>query len=400
MASVGSYNAEREYKVLAYDTTTGRVIRELPLTDEPTWDLRLNEEGGGGVSCPLGVSDDWDQWLREVARPYRYSLAVGLADTGTDTALLQAGPLTGYVPDEEPSPGSAAKIGYSFKGLWELLNRRLAHRLEWDPAVTPITDVTADLTLNGSLHDIAVTLVYHATNMASRAGSGLPIDIPALDALGGDNTRTYHGFDMIPAGQRLQELTQVDHGPDVLFRPYLTTFGGYRQVRHTMITGSPYIVQPGVPLRFDYRSNLTKVAVNGVGDNTSTAAFVKGTGNENAQQYGYATDNAVLTNQGWPLLDYVDSNHTSALIQSTLDGWARADVAVLGNLPEQWKATVLTETEPRLGTYVPGHFMSYNILDHHWIPDGLYTWRLLGLARTSSTQRGAVEQSLLALGAY
>lgn len=395
---VGPPKVDREYMVLAYDTTTGRVIREMPLVEEPTWDARLNDIGGGSVVCPLGVSDEWDGYLREVARPYRYSLAVGLSGTPQDSPLLQAGPVLAYAPDEEPTSGSMPKLTFGFRGIWQVLMRRLLHANTWNPATQLITSANADLLVNDSLANVAINIVYHATSMVNRSGSALPIDFPPLFP-SDSNTRLYHGYDMVSAGQRLQELTQVDYGPDVFFQPYLTTSGGYRAVRHRMLIGNPYLVQPGVSLRFDYRSNLVKVAVNGAGDDTSTTAFVRGTGNENAQQYGYATDSS-LTSMGWPLLDYVDSGHTSALIQSTLDSWARADVALLSNLPEQWKATVLTESEPRLGQYVPGHFVSYNILDHHWIPDGLYTWRLLGLARTSSTQAQTVEQSVQSLGAY
>jgi hypothetical protein len=391
-------SVEREYMALAYDTTTGRVIRELPLTDTPSWDARLNDVGGGGISCPLGLSDDWDQWLHEIARPYRYSLAVGLSGTPIDSPLLQAGPLTGYVPDEEPSAGAQPKISFAFKGFWQNLNRRLVHKRDWNPALFPITAADADLVVNGSLANIGNVLIDHATSMTYRAGSSLPVDV-SYYAINDANTRTYHGYEMISFGQRLQELTQVDGGPDVFFQPYLTTSGGYRQIRHRARVGNPYLTQQGVPIRFDYRANLVKIAPNGVGEDTSTTAWVKGTGNENAQQYGYAVDSTLIA-AGWPLLDYVDSGHTSTLIQGTLDGWAAADVTLLSNLPEQWKATVRTESDPRLGTYGPGDFVQYNVLDHHWIPDGLYTWRLLGLANTGQTEPGMVEQVIQALGAY
>lgn len=390
---------EREYMVLAYDTTSGRVIREMPLTAEPTWDARLNDVGGGGFACPLGVSDDWDSWIREIAHPYRYSIAVGLSGTPADSPLMQAGPLIGHVPDEEPAAGAQPQISFQFKGFWQNLNRRLLHTRDWNPAVAPITDPSADLNIVGnSLANIAAVLIDFSTTMTYRAGSGLPVDVvPAFPT--DSNERHYHGYDLISVGQRLQELTQVDGGPDVYFQPYLTNSGGYRVVRHRPLIGNPYLVQPGVSLRFDYRSNLISIAVNGAGEDTSTTAWVKGTGNENAQQYGYAVDSTRIA-QGWPLLDYVDSGHTSSLIQGTLDAWAQADVNLLSNLPEQWKATVRTESDPRLGTYAPGHFVSYNVLDHHWIPDGLYTWRLLGLAKTGTTDSGTVEHSVQALGSY
>ncbi len=118
-----------------------------------------------------------------------------------------------------------------------------------------------------------------------------------------------------------------------------------------------------------------------------TTAFVKGTGNEAGQLYGYATS-ADLISKGWPALDYVDSSHGSASVQSTLDSWARADVAQYARKLEQWKPKVLLDADPKWGTYIPGHYGSYVVNDHPWIPDGTYTSRILGVSGAGSNEDG------------
>jgi hypothetical protein len=266
----------------------------------------------------------------------------------------------------------------SGKGFWELLNRRVLHNRGWNPATKRITDTSADLTLNDSLPNIASSIVDHATSMTYRPGSALPVDLPTPAATG-SNTRTYHGYEMAMAGQRLQELTQDANGPDVLFQPYLTVVGGLRYVRHRMLIGNPYLTQRGVPLLFDYRSTLKELTIAGDGSDQANAAFVKGTGNEAGQLYGYIADTSLIT-AGWPMLDMVDSNHTSASDQTTLDGWASGDVAVANSRPEQWQAAVLADSDPRWGSYLPGHFADYSVKNHHWLPNGKYSYRILGVS--------------------
>lgn len=363
---------ERVYTALAYDTVTGRVLFELDLASEPEWSARINDVGGWKITVPLHGQDRAAK-VREWCVPWRFSVAIVRGRGVPTDTVCQAGPIVPYAPDDDKPVHTV-----SGKGFWELLNRRVLHNKAWNPGAKRITDASADLTINDSLPNIARGIADHATSMTYRAGSALPLDLPTPTAVG-TNTRTYHGYEMPFAGQRLQELTQVDGGPDILFEPYLTLIGGLRYIRHRMLVGNPYLVQPGVPLLFDYRSNLVKLTIAGDGSNQANTSFVKGTGNEAGQLYGYATD-TTLTTAGWPMLDMVDTGHTSASEQATLDGWASADVALYNSQPEQWQATVLADADPRLGSYLPGHFADYSVKDHHWLKNGKYAYRILGVS--------------------
>lgn len=364
--------AERVYTALAYDTVTGRVLFELDLASEPDWSARINDVGGWKLTVPLEGGSKTAK-VREWCVPWRFSVAIVRGRGVPTDTVCQAGPIVAYAPDD-----SRPVHTVSGKGFWENLNHRILHNRSWNPATARITATSADLTINDSLPNIARSIVDHATSMTFRPGSALPVDLPTPTAVG-TNTRTFHGYEMAFVGTRLQELTQVDNGPDVLFQPYLTVVGGLRYIRHRMLIGNPYLTQPGVPLLFDYRSNLVKLTIAGDGSDQANTAFVKGTGNEAGQLYGYS-NSTTYTSLGWPMLDMVDSGHTSTQEQPTLDGWAIADVALYNSQPEQWQATVLADAEPRWGSYLPGHFADYSVKNHHWLLPGKYSYRILGVS--------------------
>ncbi|MGW4129501.1 hypothetical protein [Amycolatopsis japonica] len=377
--------AEREYTAVVYSTTSGRVIYDLDLADDPEWSARINDVGGGRITVPLQGGAGTTR-VREWCVPLRYSLGVLLGDH-----VCQAGPIVPYAPATDKR-----LLTVGFKGFWELLNRRVLHNKAWNPASAKITDPSADIAITDSLPNIARAIVDHGTTWQNRPGSFLPLDLPAVLPGTGTNVRNYPGYETASVGQRLQEITQVDSGPDVLFQPYLTTSGGFRYIRHRMLIGNPLLVQLGGALKFDYRSSLVALSIAGDGSNQANTAFVKGSGNEAGTLFGYATD-TTLIDAGWPALDMVDASHTSASVQSTLDGWARADVALYGTQPEQWQAVVRADAAPPVGSYSPGHYADYSVKNHHWLPNGLYNYRILGVSRSSGTPRGCVDHQLQAV---
>lgn len=354
------------YTAYVYSTTTGQIVGpgELPLAEAPTWNRQINNTGAWSVKMDLGSS--WTKaQLRSIGVPFRFSVAIFWGDY-----CCQAGPITTYPVDD-----GAGTVTFSGGGLWSLFNRRLQINPAWDPTVTGVNDVSADVTLTGQLWDIAAALVRNATTWTARPGSGIPIDIPAASGTG-TATRTYFGYDLAMCGQRLQEITQVDGGPDVDFAPYRVA--GTNLMRHRMAVGTPYITQAGDPVMFDYGTSLQSLAITGDGSNIATTAWVKGSGNERSQLAASSSSTA-LTTAGWPALDYVDTNHTSAVDMPTLLGWAKADLALYGRSIESWAAVVRADGTSPLGSYDPGYFATYNVNSHPWLPHGQYKVRILGL---------------------
>lgn len=364
-----------EYTAVAYQTTTGRVMYDIDLAADPSWSIALNGSNESWqVSMPLTDRAAANK-ARECSERWYTSVAIFWDGQGCQGGPVTQNPDMGFINDMPV----AVITG---KGFWENLNQRLMHSKTWDPA-TGITSSTADLTITDSLPNIAREIVNQATSWTVRPGSALPVDLPTAVA-SDSNMLTYHGYETASAGQRLQELTQVENGPDVLFQPYLTTIAGQRYVRHRMMIGTPYLSQAGQPPKWDLGSSMTNLNVAGDSSPLITTSFVKGTGNEAGQLYGYATS-ADLISKGWPALDFVDSSHTSASVQSTLDSWARANIAQYARKLEQWKPVILLDDDPHWGTYNPGHFGSYVVNDHPWVPDGTYTSRILGVASAGTS---------------
>lgn len=378
-------SGEKPYTALVYNTVTGVVIYEVPFTGDPDWASQINDPGTWSVTVPIETPAQ-AVTLREWVVPWRFSVAVLYGEF-----VCQAGPIVAYTVDE-----STQSVRVSGTGLWGLLNRRLLHNNTWNPATKSIADSSADLVYTDSLYNIAQNIVTEGTTWTNRAGSSLPIDIPATNPAGGSYSVTYHGYDMNFVGLKLQELTQADQGSDVLFQPYMTVTSNRRVVRHKMLIGTPLLTQPGVPLLFDYPASVPSISLTGDGAAFATSAFTRGSGSDAGTQIGYATS-TTLTSLGWPAVDMVDSVHTSTLEIAALNSWATADVATYGSQLEQWSATVRIDTDPPLSSYLPGHYANYQVMGHVWIPEGTYNFRILGISHSSGDQPHTVSHSLHAI---
>jgi hypothetical protein len=188
---------------------------------------------------------------------------------------------------------------------------------------------------------------------------------------------TYPGYDFATAGQRLQELTQLDHGPDVLFRPY---FADPQHIRWQALIGNPTLAQPGAALLFHYGSNLSSVIPQSSGAQLATASYVKGNGIEAATLWATASD-TTLTGAGWPLMESIDSSHSNLIDPVALQAQATANQKINGRPVETWTATARTDQSPLLGSYTAGVYATYNFPDesHPMIPKGQYFQRIIGL---------------------
>lgn len=172
------------------------------------------------------------------------------------------------------------------------------------------------LNLSGSLGDIARGLVAEAL-----AWGPLPIDLPALT--GGDNVRTYRGWDLAQTADRLTELTKVENGPEIEFAPYLTETG---DLRWRLRAGTPELVD--TVWQWNTTSPGRRVSLAGVDeDGTDMASESIGLGgrSEDVVLVGRRRSNT-LTAAGWPVLQVANTGHTSVSNLSTLLGWLGEDV--------------------------------------------------------------------------
>lgn len=136
------------------------------------------------------------------------------------------------------------------KREWTLTAAGIRSIFDWRLVLPLLVDATADslptsatVNLSGDLRDIARDLVVIATQAT---GGALPIDLPAITA--GSNVRNYVEQELKTVGAMLTNLSGVNGGPDIAFRPYLST---PTMLRWAMVTGNPRLEQAGAAHKFD-----------------------------------------------------------------------------------------------------------------------------------------------------
>lgn len=363
------------FSATIFEVKTGRiVIRDIPIIGNPAFNRQVNQEGDWQISVQVGdISVPRTETLRSIFAPWRFGCAVAW----NDQYILQAGPITTSQFSDD-----SYQVQVSGGGIWTLLNRRTA--LSPAKVLAPTTasallDLTTGDLIYGptSLTTIAKKLVQDS---CTRSGFSLPIDFPADVA--GTATRTYPVYDLATIGQRLKELTQVENGPDVDFAPYFDPSNpGY--IRFQMRIGTPTLLQPAVPIIWDYGSGLRSVSIDSDGSSMVSGVFAKGNGTERASLIAYDQD-LTLVNNGWPATE-ITVAFSSVTEPATLQGHASGAKALYRTPVELWEAVVRADTLPTLGTYEPGYLATFNMQGHAWVPDGGYQQRILGFKTGPAT---------------
>lgn len=362
------------WRVMVAETTTGNIVadvnpRDLPsfgrkITDKGTWTVNVLPEDRANASLDFHAYTDVG----------RYSWVILC-----DDFPVQAGPVVTYQFDE-----NTRNLSVSGVGIQGLFDRRV---LRHPSGTTDIVHVSNDLILNNfTLRGIAREIIN--ANLA-QTSYGLPIDVPAAET--GTNTRTYFGYDLATAWDRLVELSKVINGPEVDFRPYIVTAGN--QIRWELLIGGPTLGNPESLAVWDYGGALGRIDVDVNGSaSPCTRVWVKGSGTERTMVSGYAAD-PTLIGLGYPPTDYVDNDHTSAVAQDTVTAYAQADLATFAAPTEGWKCAVRidgtttqgVEVSPRLGTWGLGDAPLFGLSGHPWLADGQYRRRILGFSSATES---------------
>jgi hypothetical protein len=362
----GAIGRSRYYAAL-YTTTTGKVIGYMPISANPTWLQQVDDDGSWNIQTQVTSDNGGGLTKKQLwfnTDEWRFSMAVCFGNgTRPGDYICQAGPII----SSQATTSNPPTLQFGGSGLWALLRATMQLNSSW-PGVSVNFTGGADSTYNGTLRDIAIQILSNAA-----ARNTMPIDIPSVSG-GGTATRTYNGYDLASAGQRLYELTQVDQGPDIFLRPY---FSDTNTIRHQAVIGNPGLVTAGAPAVFQYPGNIIDILPTRNGQNLSTRTFERGNGSQYTTLFSQASDPTLVT-AGWPNLEYTDINHSDVQVQADLDTWARSNQAINGRRQITWDVTLPTGGPAPMGTFDPGGNWTYNVQHHWWLPDGSYTHRILG----------------------
>lgn len=334
-------------RALILEARTGDVLGELPF-HSPKWGVRLNDSGPLSVTVPATSREAADLDLGSLTTSNRRFLALAYGDL-----IIDAGPIRGRSYDAE-----TGDLEVRAKSLWAVFDKRKA--LPGAALASGASPATKwSLTIGPtSLASIARELVRVSIQDNPYPGAGaLNVVLPA--AIGGTHVRTYHGYDLRWQGEALRELTKVQGGPDIRFRPRFMSADQTR-VEWVMETGTPsrpLLYQSGQDWEWDGtrpESGVVGFNADEDGEDMAARAWAPGSGQERDMRLGKATDLS-LVNLGWPWME-TDAASKQEDDQAVLNSAARQRVKETAGPLQSFDVTVRADRDPVLGTYLPGDF--------------------------------------------
>lgn len=357
-------------RVVMGDLLTGRRILDVPFVTAD-WSVELNAPGA--VKCSLDLRDPDVQALdmRNSATPGKSFLAAVV-----DGVVVEAGPIWARSFDR-----GTGELQLSARGLWSYFDHRtLLPDLGTLPVVDPVSGESAAYANSAwssmSLGTIGKRIVQQSMTWP---GGDLPIVFEGDKA--GTHERNYVGAELPVIGQMLQNLTEVEDGPDIEFRPRWSAdrMGVewlYRSGDPRLAAQSVILLDTTVP-----SSPVDDLRVDDSASRMGSLGWCSGGRSADIAMVERSFD-TLLVDAGFPLLEIVDSSRSSVKDQETLLAYA-VELARTGRKSlAQWSVTVHTggDGEPLMTDFSVGDFVDIKIGGDLFVPDGVYRRRIVNIA--------------------
>jgi hypothetical protein len=406
--------------ILVGEVRTGRRITQIPVSDA-TWSTIHRGTGTIEIDIPLDASEfktlerTWvgglypgmpglypsDLTFPEAATPLwrpgdglRAELLAALEPGRCfiavleDDLVIEAGPVWAW----DYQYGSSLKVKAA--GLRSIFDHRIVM------GVLASAWAKWEVTYSGlSLGTIAKRLVQLAM---SHTGGTLPVVLPADETAvaDADHTRTYRGHEVAAVLTRLDQLMDVQNGPDIAFEPRLTADRqGIEWAMRTGTEANPMLHQSGDDWVWDTRvprGGVSGLSVQRDASNLAQRSWITGAGQDQALLMARREPVQIgaqdLRDAGFPLMEVVESR-SSVEVQATADRWAAGNLAAVLRPMQTWSCQVIARpvdssgapAGPQLGQFRPGDWAKVWVPEDHpllslLLPDGFHRTRLLGIS--------------------
>jgi len=353
-------------RILVGDLKTGRRILNLPVKGG-SFSRKIMTADSISVSVNMLDRDAQKLNLRNAAAAAKSFLAVV-----EDDVILAAGPIWGHSYSRKDFT-----LQLDARGIMSMFDHRLIL-----PAIAANYDVTKwtipDPSDNSrTIANPALASTYSGVSLGTIAkrlveqamawtGGALPIVLPAEEADGNpDHTRTYNAVDFKPVKEALTQLQGVVGGPEIDFFPRFTADKlGIEWVMRVGTVAQPLLTSPSVP-RWGVTaaaSPVTDFAVDSDASGMGSVSWGQG-GRQNDRVLISRASNTALTDAGYPLMEILDTSHTSVSVQSTLDGYTAQNLRDGQRPIEAWSFSVRAHPVDRYGNVAGPQLGSYNVGD-------------------------------------
>lgn len=372
------------------DLLTGRRIQYLPALAGSTWSEAIND--AGSVKCVVSLRDPAvkrKNLFNEAAVAKTYLAAVD-GDT-----VLQVGPIWDHAWDRDSGLLTLSAAGmlsyFDHRALLPVLAGRRPDDPTTDTRFMPAAPLDPDYPwptdTRLSLQGIMVSVFAQALSWPS---GNIPLTLPSI--IPGTSQRAYRGSDIAPVSSRAKELSQVLNGPEVrITGQFLSDRSGLRFLAE--------IGTPTQPLLFsaqrqtfwvgNAKSSVTKLNAKINGSQMGSQAFAAGGRALDKAIVSVSTDSR-LTDAKYPLMDLMDSSHTTAQDLGTLQEYSDEAVARAGRPTGAWSFTHNVSKRPFQTSFRAGDFAEVRVIDDDYLPAGKYVMRITG-------RSGSVDSTLMPL---
>ncbi len=376
------------YELWVADTRTGRMMWKLP-ADTFSWDTKLNDIGTMRATIILesfrdALSDQDERDPRILVReiltgPWRFSLVLKWGNN-----VVWAGP---YLRMSRPTP---SKVEVNAAEIGKIFSKRTLVK----PGAAFATDTAADTVIGPY-----TTKQHAAAVLISQALAGVGNDLPiSVTDPGGAGTdyRTYYGYDLSKYWDQLLALSSEVDGPEIRFDPRVTSGSDGDYLSWVAQIGTPHLGRNVTTWVFDSDVNSI-VGFDGDGSSMAFGVWESGTGQSRDKLIAHTTDTSLLA-IGWPMLETVDSSHSSETSYPVVAAHSAAALAAYKQPIVAFKASVPADSDPMVGTYHVGEDFSIDIHGDPVIPDGFYTRRIAALSGTEKLWVTITDTSPLPVG--
>lgn len=394
-----------EWRVMIAETRTGNIVADVTPASLPDFSRGICEVGSWSVTAHLDDPANQAIDFHTFATSSRYSWVVCYGDYA-----VQAGPVTTYSIDDEARTLSVGGAGIGWFFQRRVLRNPAGSKNDPVPA---IVNESEDIHWDGEFKwEVLRRLMLYgiAEDGTSQIVPGAPAYLPITyppgwpnQGSGNASQGSYYAYDLAMIWDRMVQLSEQRNGPEFEFAPVISSDGS--KITWDLRIGEPLLGDQESPAVWDYGGALSYINVDGDASTaTVTRTWVKGEGSDRALKTGFEED-MDLYDLGYPRIDYVDTEHTSVVLQSTLEAYADHILDSFRWPLETWSATVRVDglgntyggyqLSPPLGQWSLGDAPQFGIQGHRWIPDGNYRRRIIGFSSaTENTVNLTLEEGI------
>jgi hypothetical protein len=353
---------------------TGRRIQWVPALDGE-WSEVLN--GAGSVSCTVSLRN---RYVKTLDLPNSATEGKSFLAAVDGDTVLQAGPIWAHEFDDD-----RRRLTLLGSGAWSYFD----HRTILPYPTTDPADAAADTNLTSSLQGIARAWVEQSQGWPN---GDVPVILP--DEIPGDADRNEAGANLARVGERLSQITEVEGGPEIQFKP---RFQENREgVEWVMRIGTPDEPRLFSPQDVIFRTNVPESSVSGLrvrtsGTNIASRVYASGGRTSDTVLIRYA-ENPGLLAQGFPALDAVDASFQTVTEADTMQAHANdlRDYSSGRVVSVSFDHSILKR--PYVYSFTVGDFARVHFTDHPYFGTGVQRMRIVG--RRSDAQSKKVRLDL------